>query len=95
MPSPSFFSTISNISIISPTMAMHLEAPPDGLEASSLESLIFAIQEHAGPQGYAVVKRRTKKNAKAKYAKLGYDVTVEQKPWKERAMGSVYTVLLV
>lgn len=38
---------------------MALDPPPDDWTDSSLDSLMLRIQEHAGSQGYAVVKART------------------------------------
>lgn len=38
---------------------MALDPPPDGWTDISLDALILRIQQHASPQGYAVVKART------------------------------------
>ena len=43
---------------------MELQPPPEGLESFSHDDLIKQVQEHAGPQGYAVTKKRTKMNKK-------------------------------
>ena len=45
---------------------MHLQPPPADWEDALLDSLIYRIQRYAGPQGYAVVKGRTKKFKKTK-----------------------------
>ena len=38
---------------------MALDLPPDDWTDISLDALILRVQQHAGPQGYAVVKART------------------------------------
>lgn len=48
---------------------MNLTPPPEGELYSSLESLVAAINEHAGPEGYAVVIARTKNNKKGEKRK--------------------------
>ena len=45
---------------------MHLQLPPADWKDTLLDSLILRIQRYAGPQGYAVVKGRTKKFKKTK-----------------------------
>ena len=38
---------------------MALDPPPDGWSGVDLDTLILRVQQHAGSQGYAVVKGRT------------------------------------
>ena len=40
------------------SIAMALAPPPDDWTDTSLDTLILRIQQHAGPQGYAVLKGR-------------------------------------
>ncbi len=44
-------------------MSMQLLPPSEGLHCS-IELLIKSVNEHAGPQGYAVTKKRSKKSKK-------------------------------
>ena len=46
--------------------AIYLQPPPADWQDALLDSLILRIQRYAGPQGYAVVKERTKKFKKTK-----------------------------
>ena len=45
---------------------MPLQPPPEGWQAALLDSLVLRMQQYAGPQGYAVLKARTKKFKKTK-----------------------------
>ena len=50
--------------------AMTLLPPPEGLSDVTRESLIRKVQEHAGPEGYAVVTYRSKQNKKGVVSKV-------------------------
>ena len=54
-----------------PRATMPLAPPPEGESHASLEQLIRSVNQHAGPEGYAVVTARTKNS------KLG----VKRKAW--------------
>lgn len=43
---------------------MNLTAPPEGVLYSSIEAVVRAVNEHAGPEGYAVIIARTKVSKK-------------------------------
>jgi len=45
-----------------PQAVMVFLPPPNSITHLTLESLIFQIQQHAGPEGYAIVQKRTKKS---------------------------------
>ena len=49
---------------------MAMEPPEDGLCYPTLDGLIKQIQEHAAPQGYAVVQGRSKRNKKDEKRKV-------------------------
>ena len=52
---------VSYYSYIINTTSIELKPPPEGLQASTLEELIIKVQKHAGKEGYAIIKKRTKK----------------------------------
>lgn len=64
-----------NLPIYIINIIMNLEPPPTDETYLSLPTLITAVNEFAGPQGYAVVKRRTKNSKKGEIRKawLGCD----------------------
>ena len=44
---------------------MTLLPPPDDVSDVNLEGIIRKIQKHAGPEGYTVIKKRTKNGRKS------------------------------
>ena len=71
-------------------MSMQLLPPSEGLHCS-IELLIKSVNEHAGPQGYAVTKKRSKKSKKGVTMKvwLCCDRAKGQRP---KALGIFFTL---
>ncbi|KAL2045120.1 hypothetical protein ABVK25_012211 [Lepraria finkii] len=59
---------------------MELKPPPEGLQASTLEELIIKVQEHAGKEGYAVIKKQGSHNKRKSHTEQAFDNSTRREP---------------